>query len=92
MSETPKNKTIIKHARVLAGKVVSKKNDQTIVVARETKARHKLYNKLYHKTKKFHVHDPKNQYQENDLVEFTACRPMSKLKRWRVVYKTKEIS
>ncbi|PIW36868.1 MAG: 30S ribosomal protein S17 [Candidatus Kerfeldbacteria bacterium CG15_BIG_FIL_POST_REV_8_21_14_020_45_12] len=72
--------------RRFKGVVVSDVNDQTIVVKVERRLRHKLYGKLYSRSRKFHVHDPKNQYVIGDKVEFMACRPMSKLKRWRVIY------
>lgn len=73
-------------ARQLSGVVVSAKNDKTLLVEVERKVPHKLYGKPQKKNKKFQVHDEKNQYQEGDTVEFVECRPMSKTKRWRVLY------
>lgn len=72
--------------RQLTGEVVSDTNDKTIVVSVERRLRHKLYGKLFSRTRKFHVHDPKNQYKKGDVVTFVASRPMSKQKRWRVLY------
>ncbi len=72
--------------RQFKGVVVSDVNDQTIVVKVERNLRHKLYGKLYSRSRKFHVHDPKNQFSVGDTVEFVGCRPISKKKRWRVLY------
>lgn len=72
--------------RRFSGTVVSAKNDKTIVVVVERMLRHKLYGKLFKRTRKFQVHDEKNQYKEGDTVEFVECRPYSKQKRWRAVY------
>ncbi len=81
-AETPKEKLI----KNFSGVVVSDKNDQTIVVSVERTLRHKLYGKLYKRSRKFHVHDPKNEFKIGDTVEFIPCRPISKMKKWRVVY------
>lgn len=72
--------------RQFVGTVVSAKSDKTIVVAVERTLRHKLYGKSFKRTRKFHVHDEKNQYNEGDTVTFVSCRPLSKQKRWRVLY------
>ena len=82
--------TTPKLIRRFKGVVVSDTNDQTIVVKVERRLRHKLYGKLYNRSRKFHVHDPKNQYAIGDEVEFVACRPISKLKRWRVIYSSEK--
>jgi small subunit ribosomal protein S17 len=47
--------------------------------------RHPFYQKVMTKSSKFHVHDESNQAREGDLVEITSTRPLSKLKRWRLV-------
>lgn len=94
-TEEKKEKTVEKkeneqastpHMRRLTGVVVSDKNDKTIIVSVERKLSHKLYGKLYKRTRRFPVHDEKNQYSVGDTVEFVECRPMSKNKRWRVLY------
>lgn len=72
--------------RRLRGTVVSAKSDKTVVILVERRLRHKLYDKLFTRSRKFHVHDEKNQFTEGDVVDFIPCRPMSKQKRWRVVY------
>lgn len=71
--------------RVLEGVVVSDKMDKTIVVMVETIKIHAKYNKRYTSSKKYQVHDEKNQYKVDDKVKFIECRPLSKNKRWRVL-------
>jgi small subunit ribosomal protein S17 len=72
--------------RRLSGTVVSDKGAKTIIVTVERTIRHPLYGKQYTRTRRFHVHDEKEQYGVGDVVEFVECRPISKLKRWRVMY------
>jgi len=81
--EQPKKPT----QRRLEGTVVSDKGAKTIVVTVERTLKHRLYGKQYTRTRRFHVHDEKEQYSVGDVVEFVECRPLSKLKHWRVVYK-----
>lgn len=72
--------------RTFDGVVVSDKMDKTIVVAVDTVKVHSKYLKRYTSTKKYKVHDEKNQFHEGDKVRFIECRPLSKDKRWRVLY------
>ncbi len=67
------------------GVVVSNKMNKTVVVAVEQRFRHPVYGKVVRKTPRFYAHDAKNECQEGDLVRIAECRPLSKLKRWRVV-------
>jgi len=67
------------------GRVVSNKMDKTVIVAVERKVAHHLYVKQMTRTKKLYVHDQENAAREGDLVRITETRPLSKLKRWRVV-------
>lgn len=67
--------------------VTSDKMDKTIVVKVESVKKHPKYGKRYTVSSKFKVHDEKNQYKEGDQVSFVECRPLSKEKRWRVIYK-----
>lgn len=67
------------------GTVVSDINDQTIVVEIERASRHRIYRKVIRQTKKYHVHDPNNDATRGDLVRIEECRPISKLKRFRLV-------
>lgn len=74
------------HKRSFKGIVVSDKMDKTVVVKVDNIRQHPKYKKRYYVSRKFSVHDEKNQYKENEEVEFIECRPLSKKKRWRVVY------
>lgn len=78
------NKKIVK--RRFGGVVVSDKMDKTITVRVEQVKVHPKYKKRYFVSRKFKVHDEKNQYKEGDKVNFVECRPISKDKRWRVLY------
>jgi len=77
-------KTVIK--KTFNGEVVSDKMNKTIVVKVDSVKIHPRYKKRYTVSKKYKVHDEKEQYKEGDKVKFIECRPMSKDKRWRVVY------
>jgi small subunit ribosomal protein S17 len=68
--------------RRLVGRVMSNKMDKTIVVAVDVSKRHRLYDKVVHRTHKYYAHDEGNTAQEGDLVQIVESRPLSKLKRW----------
>lgn len=82
--ENIKNKSEIIR-RKFNGIVVSDKSDKTIVVKVETVKVHPKYKKRYTMSRKYKVHDEKNQYKTGDVVSFVECRPLSRDKRWRVV-------
>jgi small subunit ribosomal protein S17 len=67
------------------GTVVSDKGDKTVVVAVERRYAHSLYGKQVTRTAKYHAHDENNEYHQGDSVRIMETRPLSKLKRWRVV-------
>ena len=67
------------------GVVTSNKMTKTITVAVERKVKHPIYGKFVKKTTGFHAHDEKNECSIGDLVKIMETRPMSKLKRWRLV-------
>jgi len=71
--------------RRLTGRVVSDKMDKTVTVLVERRVPHPLYNKFVGRSKKYHAHDEKNEYQTGDLVLIEECRPVAKTKAWRVV-------
>ena len=71
--------------KVRQGIVVSNKMDKSIVVAVRWKEKHPMYGKFVNKTKKFHVHDEKNECGEGDVVRIMETRPLSKTKRWRLL-------
>ncbi len=91
---TPKVKAVVptetKVARAIihrkfSGVVVSDKSDKTIVVKVETVKIHPKYKKRYTVSRKYKVHDEKNEFKTGDKVNFIECRPLSRDKRWRVV-------
>lgn len=67
------------------GIVTSNKMDKTITVVVERKIKHPLYGKFLKKSSSFHAHDEKNECSIGDLVKIMETRPLSKLKRWRLV-------
>ncbi len=67
------------------GVVVSSKMNKTIVVASKFKEKHPIYGKFVSKTKKFYAHDEQDDCHVGDTVLIMETRPLSKLKRWRVV-------
>ena len=67
------------------GTVVSSKMDKTVVVAVIERVRHPKYAKFVSRTKKLYAHDEANDAQIGDRVKVAETRPLSKLKRWRVV-------
>ena len=69
----------------LKGKVVSRSGDKTIVVMVERRTRHPVYEKVIKTSKKFHAHDEKNAAKVGDLVRIVEARPLSRLKRWRLI-------
>ena len=71
--------------KVRQGVVVSDANDKTIVVAVEERKPHPVYGKMMTTTKKFHAHDEKNEAGVGDTVQIMETRPLSKMKRWRLL-------
>lgn len=67
------------------GVVVSNKMQKSIVVAVKRKVKHPIYGKFVNKTTKFYAHDENNICEVGDLVRIMETRPLSKLKRWRLV-------
>jgi small subunit ribosomal protein S17 len=71
--------------KVRQGVVVSDRGDKTVVVRVERRFPHPLYGKSMVRSKKLHAHDENNEHRVGDLVLIQETRPLSKLKRWRVV-------
>jgi small subunit ribosomal protein S17 len=59
--------------------------DKTVVVQVERRVRHRLYGKEVRRLKKLYAHDEKNEARVGDRVRIMEMRPLSKLKRWRLV-------
>ncbi|MEM9087789.1 MAG: 30S ribosomal protein S17 [Cyanobacteria bacterium P01_F01_bin.53] len=66
------------------GQVVSDKMDKTVVVAVETRVKHKKYDKIMVRTQRYKVHDEDNKCKTGDRVKISETRPLSKTKRWTV--------
>jgi len=73
--------------RKLQGIIISDKMNKTRVVAITRLKKHPRYKKYYKVTRKFKVHDEKNEYKTGDKVIIEETRPLSKEKRWRIVSK-----
>lgn len=69
----------------LQGVVVSDKMDKTIVVEVETHKRHPKYQKRVKYSNKYYAHDENNEAKKGDVVTIMASRPLSALKRFRLV-------
>lgn len=67
------------------GQVVSAKMNKTIVVKVTRRVAHPFYKRVVQVRKKFYAHDERNQSKEGDWVRIEETRPLSKLKRWRLV-------
>ena len=67
------------------GRVVSNKMNKTIVVVVETLKKHRIYKRTYKQTNRFQAHDEQNVCQIGDIVRIEESRPLSKMKRWRLV-------
>ncbi|MEI6536617.1 MAG: 30S ribosomal protein S17 [Verrucomicrobiaceae bacterium] len=67
------------------GVVVSDKMAKTIVVEVERRVPHPIFKKIVRKTSKFYAHDEAQKAKEGDKVRIEETRPLSKLKRWKLV-------
>jgi small subunit ribosomal protein S17 len=73
------------HRKTVTGTVVSDKMDKTVTVLVQRRLRHPLYRKFVTKSRKYHAHDEANECHAGDMVRLMESRPLSRLKRWRVV-------
>jgi len=71
--------------KIRVGKVVSDKMQKTLVVKIVTRVPHAAFGKIVKQIKKLYVHDEKNEAKVGDRVSIMETRPLSKLKRWRLV-------
>ena len=67
------------------GEVVSSGMNKTIVVQTTTRVPHAKFGKIVKQKKKFYAHDEENKAKPGDTVRIMETRPLSKLKRWRLV-------
>ncbi len=71
--------------KVRQGVVVSAAGDKTCVVEIKERKPHKVYGKMMTTTTKFHAHDENNEAGVGDTVQIMETRPLSKMKRWRLL-------
>jgi small subunit ribosomal protein S17 len=71
--------------KIREGIVASTKMDKTVVVAVVDRVRHRRYGKTLQRTRRLYAHDDANDAREGDRVRIQETRPLSRLKRWRVV-------
>ena len=72
--------------RVLQGVVVSDKSEKTVIVSVERRMAHPVYKKTIRRSKKYAAHDEQKKFKIGDVVQIIESAPISKTKRWRVVY------
>jgi len=75
-----------KKKKHIEGKVVSDKPDKTVIVAMDTFKAHPKYLKRYKVTKRYKAHDPQNRFRVGEKVKITETKPISKGKKWEVIY------
>jgi small subunit ribosomal protein S17 len=71
--------------RILQGVVVSDKQQKTLVVKVERRFTHPLLKKTVRRTKNYHAHNEDGAFKVGDIVSIEETKPISKLKRWKVV-------
>ena len=71
--------------KIRIGKVVSNKPNKTIIVQVERLVQHPKYKKFIKQRSKLYAHDEKNECQVGDVVKVQESRPLSRLKRWRLL-------
>ena len=71
--------------KILKGKVISDKNEKTVVVLVERKYQHPFLKKIIKNRKKYQAHDEKNMYKIGDTVQIEESKPYSKYKRFKVL-------
>ncbi len=84
MAETLAAGNQASHKNEKVGPVVSTKMQKTIVVQVSRRVPHPLYKRIVTKHKKFYAHDEEGSARVGDIVRIVECRPLSKLKRWRL--------
>ncbi len=85
MAETTEATPRPNRRKVREGLVVSDVQDKTAIVETVDRVRHRRYAKTVQRTKRLHVHDEDNQLQIGDRVRIQETRPLSKMKRWRLL-------
>lgn len=73
------------HGTTRVGEVVSRSGNKTIVVEVTRRVRQPFYKRYVSRRKRFHAHDEQNQCRVGDRVRIAETRPVSRLKRWRLI-------
>ena len=71
--------------RAVRGSVISARMDKSITVLVVRQFKHPLYKKYIRRSTRLHAHDESNDCKEGDTVLIEECRPLSKMKSWRVI-------
>ena len=69
----------------VVGEVVSDLMKKTVVVSETRSVRHAKYGKFINRTSRYYAHDEEEKAKVGDVVEIEQTRPLSRLKRWRLV-------
>jgi small subunit ribosomal protein S17 len=85
MAEATKTNEARGNRKERVGEVVSNKMTKTIVVRVERRFPHPKYKKIVTAYKKFYAHDEKTEAKVGDTVRIEETRPLSKLKRWKLI-------
>lgn len=73
------------NSKTVVGIVSSNKMQKTITVVVERRVLHPRYHKYIRRSSKLHAHDEKSEARVGDTVRIIACRPLSKIKSWRLL-------
>ena len=71
--------------RAVRGSVISARMDKSITVLVVRQFKHPLYKKYIRRSTRLHAHDESNDCREGDIVLIEECRPLSKIKSWRLI-------
>jgi len=74
-----------KPRKTIVGRVINDAMNKTVTLSIERLFRHPRYKKIVKKTSKIYAHDEKNDCRVGDKVKVMSTRPLSKIKRWRVI-------
>jgi len=74
-----------KPRKTIVGRVINDAMNKTVAISIERTFQHPRYKKIVKKTSKIYAHDEKNDCHVGDKVKVMSTRPLSKLKRWRVI-------
>jgi len=80
------SETRVSSRQVMKGTVVSSGTmDKTVVVEVVTLKAHPVYRKRFRQTRRYFAHDENNECSKGDVVRIAETRPLSRLKRWRLL-------